>query len=240
MLPLLLLACTKPAPPEPAAPPEPPSPPAEVVAAPVAPANTIVDKLLPFSDRRRELTVAYLRAHVDPERTDATLEPKAIVLHWTAVNDLEQSWAIFAPEELQGRPDIDDAGRVNVSAHFLVDRDGTIYRLMPDDLVARHVIGLNQVAIGVENVGVDSLTEAQLAANIALVRHLRATHPGITHLLGHLEYQQMEGHPYFQEIDPDYRTTKVDPGADFMTAVRTAVADLGLAAPDPSLKSTEK
>ena len=120
---------------------------------------------------------------------------------------------------------------MNVSAHFVVARDGTIWRLLPEDRVARHVIGMNHLSIGIENVGgIDGypLTQAQVDANAALVRHLKAAWPGITHLIGHLEYQQMEGHPYFQETDPNYRTVKPDPGVDFMTRVRALVDDLGL------------
>ena len=33
------------------------------------------------------------------------------------------------------------------SAQFLVDRDGTIYSLMPETFMARHVIGLNLSSI---------------------------------------------------------------------------------------------
>ena len=103
--------------------------------------------------------------------------------------------------------------------------------MLPEDRIARHVIGLNHLAIGIENVGgIEGypLTQAQVEANVALVRHLKAAWPGITHLIGHHEYQEMEGHPYFQETDPTYRTVKPDPGADFMVRVRARVADLAL------------
>lgn len=212
--------------------PAPPPTPAPEAPAPRGP--VIVDRLLPFGEERIAGTLAYLRAHVDPARDDIRLEPKAIVLHWTAAPTLEASWATFAPQELQGRPELDQAGKVNVSAHFLVDTDGTIYRLVPEDTVARHTIGLNHVAIGIENVGggeAHPLTQAQVEANAALVRDLVRRFPGITHLLGHSEYRRMEGHPYFQERDPGYRTEKPDPGPEFLAAVRARVADLPLRAP---------
>lgn len=192
----------------------------------------IVDRPIPFGARRRSLTLAYLNAHVDPTLRSIALEPRAIVLHWTALPTFEASHAAFVPTELADRPELSGAGRVNVSAHFLIDRDGTVARLMPEDLVGRHTIGLNHVAIGVENVGSASEppTEAQVEANAALVRHLASRHP-ITHLLGHHEYRRMEGHPYFRELDPGYRTTKHDPGDAFMASVRDRIADLGLSAP---------
>jgi N-acetylmuramoyl-L-alanine amidase len=104
---------------------------------------------------------------------------------------------------------------------------------MPETRMARHCIGLNHLAIGVENVGDGDrypLTEAQVAANAALVRYLAARHP-ITHLIGHHESRAMEDHPYFLERDDAYRNRKPDPGAAFMREVRARVADLDLAGP---------
>ncbi|MGH7482008.1 MAG: N-acetylmuramoyl-L-alanine amidase, partial [Longimicrobiales bacterium] len=101
--------------------------------------------------------------------------------------------------------------------------------------MARHVIGLNHVAIGVENVGgedgVDNLTDAQIEANIRLVRYLAARYPTIEYLIGHSEYRAFEDHPLWRELDADYRTTKIDPGQRFMDAVRRGVADLDLEGP---------
>ena len=226
---LLMFACTRA--PEPQTQPQTPAP--ELPQPPpAAEAPPIVDRPLPFGEDRVAGTLAYLKLHVDPDRTDITMTPKAVVLHWTATDSLEKAWNTFAHAELQGRSDLDAAGRVNVSAHFLVDRDGTIYRLMPEDRVARHTIGLNHVAIGVENVGGPEmpLTDAQVESNVALVAWLASRYP-ITHLLGHSEYRRMEGHPYFQERDPNYRTEKPDPGEAFLAAVRAKTAHLGLLAP---------
>jgi N-acetyl-anhydromuramyl-L-alanine amidase AmpD len=97
------------------------------------------------------------------------------------------------------------------------------------------VIGLNYNAIGVENVGgsrrVPTLTPEQLQANIRLVRYLAKKYPTVRYLIGHYEYRQFEGHPLWLERDSAYRTTKIDPGEDFMAAVRAAVADLRLKDP---------
>jgi hypothetical protein len=46
-----------------------------------------------------------------------------------------------------------------------------------------------------------------------------------------MEYRKMEGTPLFLELDPKYRNSKPDPGADFMKQVRTLVADLKLQDP---------
>ncbi|HEY0134791.1 MAG TPA: peptidoglycan recognition family protein, partial [Nannocystis sp.] len=134
------------------------------------------------------------------------------------------------------RPLVARAGDLNVSAHYLIDRDGTIVRLMPDTFMARHVVGLNHLAIGVENVGDGErfpLTPAQLAANVALIRDLKARFPGITHVIGHHEYRALAGHPYFKERQRGHRTRRDDPGRKFMNAVRSALADLDLEGPPP-------
>jgi len=205
-------------------------PPAEPVAVPLV----IEDRPIPYGEERAELTRAYLDAHYGPETANIEMVPRVIVLHWTAGGSAKGAWNTFQPERLPGRPDIAAAGAVNVSAHFIVDRDGAVWRLLPETRVARHVIGLNHLAIGVENVGDGSrwpMTDAQVKANAALVRELVARHPTITHLIGHHEYRGMEGHPYFAEKDPTYRTAKIDPGDAFMSAVRSATADLGLEGP---------
>ncbi len=200
-----------------------------------APAPPIVDRLLPFGPEREALTAAYLAAHrtaplSGDAAADTRMTPRVIVLHWTGGPTAESAWNTFAPARLAGRPELRDGGDLNVGAHYLVDRDGTITRMVPEDRVVRHCIGLNHVAIGIENVGGGEqwpLTDAQVAANAALVRWIAARQP-ITHLVGHLEYRALEGHPYFEEKDPSYRTTKPDPGAPFLVAVRAKVADLGL------------
>lgn len=198
----------------------------------------IIDWPIVYDDERKRLTVDYLRFHLGPAgltgdvETDTTMVPRVIVLHWTAGPTASSAWWAFqAPRA--GRKDLDPERAVNLSTQFLVDRDGTIYRLMPEDRVARHTIGLNHISIGVENVGGLArypLTEAQVQANIALVRDLAHRYP-ITHLIGHYEYRLMEGHPYFRELDSTFRTVKVDPGPEFMARVREGVADLGLQGP---------
>lgn len=210
-------------------------------ASPLAEMPPLVEHLLPWSAERDSLTEAYLQAHRTSPLTgdpavDTHMIPRAIVLHWTAGPTAASAWSTFAPAKLGGRADLQAAGALNVGAHYLVDRDGTIQRLVPDDRVVRHCIGLNHVAIGIENVGGGAgypLTDAQVSANVALIRGLAGRYP-IEVLLGHLEYRRMEGSPLFEERDPNYRTSKPDPGVEFLGTVRAQIADLGLEAPPGS------
>jgi N-acetylmuramoyl-L-alanine amidase len=196
---------------------------------------TITDRLLPFPAERQELTARYLAEHQgrplsgDPDR-DSRMSPRLVVLHWTGACSAQSAWSTFAPSQLQGRPELQGASALNVSAHYLVDQEGQIQRLMAEDRVARHVIGLNHVAIGIENVGDGQscpLLPAQVQANIALIRDLRSRWP-IELVIGHQEYRKLEGGPLFIELDPAYRTAKPDPGDAFTAAVRAGLADLGL------------
>jgi len=201
------------------------------VAPDAAPALAIVDAPMAWSDERARLTLEYRRAHSDPNATDLAIDPRAIVLHYTAGGSATATRQYFDNLRIEAaRKDIARAGAVNVSSHYIVDRDGTIYRLQPETRFARHCIGLNHVAIGIENVGDEDrypLTDAQVAADAALVRDLVRRFPKITHMWGHHEVTKQ--HPaLYLELDPTYRNDKPDPGARFMAAVRAKVADLGL------------
>ena len=88
--------------------------------------------------------------------------------------------------------------------------------------MARHVIGLNHCAIGIENVGpneVGELTASQLTANVSLINYLRKKY-SIAYVIGHYEYDDFIGHPLWLEKDANYRTEKVDPGEKFMKLLR--------------------
>jgi len=191
--------------------------------------NRIIDKPIIFNKEREKLTLEYLSKRYGLEQDTPEITPKMIVLHWTVIPTLEKSFEAFNNPSLPNwRPDIKNVSGLNVSAQFMVDRDGTIYRLLPETTMARHVIGLNHCAIGIENVGGDTnqpLTKAQLKANVWLVRYLANKYP-IDYLIGHYEYTRFENHPLWLEKDAGYRTKKIDPGVAFMKEVRKKVVDL--------------
>jgi N-acetyl-anhydromuramyl-L-alanine amidase AmpD len=165
----------------------------------------IVDAPITWNDERARLTLEYRRRHSEPAAKDLTIEPHVIVLHYTDGDSAAATRAYFDNVRIEaGRKDLVRAGAVNVSSHFLVDRDGTIYRLQPETRFARHFIGLNHIAIGIENVGDGDkhpLTDAQVTADAALVRDLAARYP-ITHLFGHYEVMKLRGTPLYVERGP--------------------------------------
>lgn len=182
-----------------------------------------------FTQNRVELTKEYIKKSYGLDVENINIVPKIIVIHHTASDDLKESYDRFYPEVLlTDRKDIQKAGNLNVSAQFLVDSDGTIYSLMPETFMARHVIGLNFSSIGIENVGgkEKDLTKEQLKSNIELVEYLKNKYKTIEYLIGHYEYTNFEKSPLFLEKDANYRTIKHDPSVEFMEELRKNFTDL--------------
>ncbi|RUR12462.1 N-acetylmuramoyl-L-alanine amidase [Legionella sp. km772] len=192
--------------------------------------QVIHQKPIQFDNERMQLTRKYQLSHYGINSKSITIEPKIIVLHWTCIASLKTTFRIFnspaLPANSPRRKELPDD--LNVSSHFLVDKDGTIYQLMPDNWMARHVIGLNHNAIGIENIGGidgrDDLTEAQVKANAFLVCHLKQKYPNIRYLIGHNEYLQFKNTPLWLEKDPNYQTDKTDPGPSFVNKVKKLIA----------------
>ena len=189
----------------------------------------VVDKPIVFDGERTRLSLEYMKEHYGMTPSSPVITPRMVVVHWTVYPTLEQSYQAFYPPVLPAsRAGIQRAGALNVSSQYMIDRAGTIYRLMPDTVMARHVIGLNHCAIGIENVGdggQHALTEAQFAANVRLIKALAERYP-IDYLIGHHEYRKFIGHPLWKERDPTYLTEKDDPGDAFMTRLRNSLSGI--------------
>ena len=182
-----------------------------------------------FTKKRVDLTKQYIKNSYGLDVKDISIIPKIIIIHHTACDNLIESFNRLNPEILlSDRKDITNAGNLNVSAQFLVDSNGTIYSLMSETNMARHVIGLNLSSIGIENVGGNKkeLTKEQLKANIELVKYLKEKYKTIEYLIGHSEYRKFEKHPLFLEKDAKYRTIKHDPDIGFMEKLRVNFPDL--------------
>lgn len=192
-------------------------------------APKIYQKPIVWDAERKALSLEYLKNRYGIIKTEPTIVPRMVVVHWTAIPTFEKSFTAFYPAKLPNyRPEIATASALNVGVQYLVDRDGSIHQMLPDTAFARHVIGLNHCAIGIENVGngdTAPLTTAQLKANIKLIKHLMKKYP-IEHVIGHHEYTEFTNHALWKEIDPDYRTVKDDPGAEFMEGIRKRLKGL--------------
>lgn len=177
-----------------------------------------------FTEKRLALTREYARRHYGLD-TDRLTAPQMIVVHYTAFATLKESIDFFRPTLLATRDDIKSGGQINVSAHYLVDKDGEIYRMAEDDILCRHIIGFNYLALGIENVAANGngLTEKQLETDAALIAELARKHPTVRYLIGHHEYED-RSLPHYRlkrELQKGYGPTpKIDPGARFMARLR--------------------
>lgn len=192
--------------------------------------DPIRNRPISFSEWRVQETIKYINSRYDRNIQSLEMLPVMIVVHYTAMDSLDVSFDYINKEEMEaGRGLLKNAGSANIAVQFLVAKSGEIYRLMPENHIGRHVIGLNRHAIGIENVGAgaSSLTAEQVKANEYIVRSLVKKFP-IRYLIGHSEYRTFENTPLWEERDKAYRTEKFDPGEKFLAALRTSVADLGL------------
>ena len=178
-----------------------------------------------LTTNRLELTRKYAKRHYDMD-TYLIKKPKMIVIHYTAVPSLEQTLTVFKPDYVPShRSKLATYGEVNVGTHFVVGFKGEIYSLIPTTVMARHVIGFNHVALGIENVSGNEagLTDAQLEANAQLIAYLTMKHPSIKYMIGHLEYMNKR-YPHahlYKAKDPFYQPyVKIDPGTTFMRRLR--------------------
>ncbi|NNJ72667.1 MAG: N-acetylmuramoyl-L-alanine amidase [Enterobacterales bacterium] len=191
----------------------------------------ITQKPINFDSNREALSIQYLKERHGITQDNAQIEPRMVVVHWTVTPTFDKTFKAFNPSVLpNSRTGISGASSLNVSSHFLVDRDGSISQLLPTTTFARHVIGLNYTAIGIENVADGKtlpLTHEQITANINLINYLSELHK-IEYVIGHHEYQQFIGTELWKETDPNYLTDKTDPGDANMRRIRAGLARLDL------------
>ena len=119
-----------------------------LASSPAPPKPAIVWKPIPFGPARKAETAAYARRHYGLG-TWRLVRPRVIVEHYTASTTFSSAYSTFASDaadsELHELP--------GTCAHFVVDRDGTVYQLVSPTTMCRHTVGLNYTAIGIEHVG---------------------------------------------------------------------------------------
>ncbi|HEY3764375.1 MAG TPA: peptidoglycan recognition family protein [Gaiellales bacterium] len=162
----------------------------------------IVWKPIPFPAHRLAETAAYALRHYGID-TWHLRHAHVIVEHYTASTTMISAWSTFA----QDVPDSELHELPGTCAHFIVDRDGTIYQLVPLDVICRHTVGLNYTAFGIEHVGTSDgeiLDDpAQMRASLHLTAWLmQRYHIALGDVIGHAESLTS---PYHHELYPAWR-----------------------------------
>ncbi len=150
-------------------------------------------------------------AHFEPR----TVHPDTIVIHATATDTLADTFKYLIHSVAPNR----------VSAHYVIDRDGTVYALVDESQAAWHAgvsswnghTDMNNRSIGIEfqcpAVGERELgdfTPAQIAAGISLCRDIMRRHQiAITNVVGHSDIAPG------RKFDPGYHF----PWAEFKAAL---------------------
>src|SRR5215213_9085966 len=139
--------------------------------------------------------------------------PRVIVEHYTVTDTFQPVYDTFAPNV----PDQELGELPGICSHFVVDRDGTIYGLVPTSIMCRHTVGLNYTAIGIEHVGRSDAqvlgNPRQMAASLRLTRMLQGRYGiGTRNVIGHNESLSS---PFHRERVERLRTQT---HADFPTA----------------------
>jgi hypothetical protein len=194
----------------------------------------IIDRPIAFGPERRKQMAAYSRNRYGD--SSIVLMPKVVVLHYTAMpGGWYSAWSLFdsnAPNA-SGIPN-DLPGTVT---HFIIDKDGAIYQLIPLDLRGRHAIGLNHVAIGIELVDEGSGGNAatvrrvfqrkrQIDAGLALVRWLQYRFDIPTRdVIGH---GTADDSRYFKDLE-GFKNDHGDWGAAQVRLFRKRLRELGAA-----------
>jgi N-acetylmuramoyl-L-alanine amidase len=171
-----------------------------VLAAPLEP--PIVSKPIPFGPQRRAETARYAERHYGLD-TWRLVHPHVIVEHYTASDSFSSAWNTFASDT----PDPELHELPGTCAHFVIDRDGTIYQLVPLTTMCRHTVGLNWTAIGIEHVGTSDseiLTDPrQLQASLRLTLSLMVRFGiSLPNVIGHSESLTS---PYHRELYAPWR-----------------------------------
>jgi N-acetylmuramoyl-L-alanine amidase len=180
----------------------------------IAPKPHIVWKPIPYGPQRKAEMAAYAERHYGIHSW--RLQPKVIVEHFTGSDSFSSAWNAFAANT----PDGELGGLPGDCAHFIVDRDGTIYQLVRLTVMCRHTVGLNYAAIGIENVGTSDgeilRDRAQLRASLALAAWLVGRFRiGIRNVIGHSESLSSPYHrelyaPWARQTHGDWRRADMD------------------------------
>jgi N-acetyl-anhydromuramyl-L-alanine amidase AmpD len=120
-------------------------------------------------------------------KADHPRKIEAIIVH--------SSYNALTPDSFSVDGVLREYRQIGVSPHYIIGRDGTIYRLVRDRDIAYHAgkstlpdgkTDVNSVSIGIEIVNTihDSPTDAQYASLVLLVRCLESRYD-ISYVLGH-------------------------------------------------------
>jgi beta-N-acetylhexosaminidase len=147
----------------------------------------VVYRPIPFPDRRKQEMRDYAQRHygISDYRLSS---PRVIVEHYTVTDGFAPVFNAFARDV----PDPELHELPGICSHYVIDKDGTVYQLVPTSIMCRHTVGLNWTAVGIEHVGRSDgqvmANRRQLRASLRLTRSLQGSYGIATrNVIGHNE-----------------------------------------------------
>lgn len=142
------------------------------------PRPAIIYDPIPYGATRKAQMAAYAKRHYGTY-TYAFANPKHVLLHFTVTRNYRSTWDWMAANAASPGNAGTKKEKPGACTHFVIDKNGKIYQLAPLNIMCRHVVGLNNRAVGIEFVEMTSARNIlnrpkQLAAGRALVRWLQS------------------------------------------------------------------
>jgi N-acetylmuramoyl-L-alanine amidase len=183
------------------------------------PRPTIIQKPIPFPLRRKVEMASCAHRHYGLNSWQLKT-PHVIVEHYTANDSFSATWNTFASDT----PDPELNELPGDCAHFVIDKDGTIYQLVSLNTMCRHTVGLNYTSIGIEHVGISDReildNPRQLNASLRLTLWLaQRFHIKLANVIGHNESLSS---PYHRE---NYAPWRCQTHSDWTRADMTIYRD---------------
>jgi N-acetylmuramoyl-L-alanine amidase len=162
----------------------------------------MTEKPIPYGPKRKREMARYSKRHYGKAEW-RLLEVKTIVEHVTASRSFSSAYNTFANDA----PDVEFHELPGVCAHYIIDRDGTIYHVVPLTIRCRHVVGLNYISVGIEHVGIDDADvlgdKREMHSSFQLTRWLRCRFGvPIKYVIGHNESLSS---PFYRELVPAFK-----------------------------------
>lgn len=155
---------------------------------------------IPFGDARKRQMGRYSKRHYGRWSWRLT-SPAVIVEHYTDGTSYSGAWATMASNSVH-------LGELpGTCSQFIIDTDGTIYRVVPLGIRCRHAVGMNARSIGIEHVGTSDQmvlgNRRQMRASLRLTLWLMVRFDiNIGNVIGHNETLYSR---YRHELYPSWR-----------------------------------
>ena len=183
--------------------------------------------LLPYQSWEKEYRSYFRRHYGDPR---LTFKPSMLVMHYTVVPSASATWNGFRRGANMSAGDYGTV-RGHVSVQLMIDKDGTIYKLMPLNRRCTGAYGVNHVALSVEMVArteSDLLSRPeQVLSSFRLARYLMSRFDiPLKKVVSHAEVGRGEVPEYLDLADsawPDRyppSSARTDPGETYMAWLR--------------------